>query len=360
MTITSSTFRNNSAFMGGGIFGTGSSSSVSSVVTSPEITNTFSSASLARLTSDSLNSVSFLWNSAVAQGGGLAYKHVYGGLSLTSSLLFQNIASGIKVSWRRALQNTGFYTNNTTQHNTTQHNTTTQHQTQVCAAGDETCAGAGGGIASVYSPLILDRCHLAGNGAFATAEFSPRGGAVFAFYDTHGTRDPGMNMKSRQGNSPYNNPQAIRTVETTFEYNAAAASSSARGGGVWINGGGNFETTNFYNNTALSSLLFGQEANGGGGLYVDRSGLSSTGTNDGAVTLQNTNFIMNTVAKGGSGGGLYARGDSLLKMDALIFEGNVATSSYSVKSAGGAMAMVSGESLRSYYTHYTHPLTTLN
>jgi len=306
--VTDSVFRNNSAFMGGAVFATGDSADVNSIDTSPEITIT--DASNTRLVSDSFLDCEFYSNRAISQGGALSYKHVYGGVTIETSYYYQNIAIGI----------------------------------EVCAHSDETCGGAGGAITAIYSPLKILESLLEGNGAFSTAEFSPRGGAVYAFYDTHGTLDPensGVNL------------MALQATDTTFQYNAASAANNALGGAVWINGGGMVKRCNFFNNTARSSLLFGQDANAGGGIYVHRSGLSSPGSQDGFINLISSHFSQNTVGPGGYGGGVYARGDSFINIEDVQFVDNIAKSSYSIKSAGGGLALVSGVTATIAHTNFT-------
>jgi len=295
--VVSTVFRNNSAFMGGAVFSTGVTTIVDPIDTSPEIT--ISDASNTRLVFDYFDQCEFLNNKAIAQGGAQAYKYVYGGVKVSNSLYYQNIAIGIS----------------------------------VCPYSDETCGGAGGAITSVYSPLKLYGSVVEGNGAFSTAEFFPRGGAVFAFYDTHGTKDP---------ENPESNLMAIEARDTTFQYNAASAASHALGGAVWVNGGGTMSNCKFYNNTATSSLHFGQDANAGGGLYVQRSGMTEGDSNDGYIVLSKSSFVENSVGPGGYGGGVYARGDSVVQIDDVDFVDNVATSSYSIKSAGGGVSFVSG------------------
>ncbi|GMI25158.1 hypothetical protein TeGR_g14038, partial [Tetraparma gracilis] len=152
--VSDSSFLNNSAFMGGALFATGEPAGAAPGATSPAIT--VADASEVRLVSDRVERCEFRGNAAAAQGGAAAAVHVYGGLTLEASRFEGNVARGV----------------------------------ELCPQGDESCAGSGGAVQAVYAPLIIRGGVFDGNGAGTGTEFSPRGGAVFGFYDTHGTLDP--------------------------------------------------------------------------------------------------------------------------------------------------------------------------
>jgi hypothetical protein len=117
---------------------------------------------------------------------------------------------------------------------------------------------------SVYAPLTIIDSFFKNNTAETNTEFPPRGGGLFAFYDTHGTFDP------RDDECP----RALILTGGQFLGNIAYSktSSSSTGGAIWMNGGATIEDVSFEGNMASSETIHSLEYNAGGAIYVQRSG----------------------------------------------------------------------------------------
>lgn len=298
--ISSSFFHRNTAFMGGALFATGDTTDSDPVQISPSIV--VHDASKLRLVSDFIETSTFRENTAGVQGGGVSVMHIYGGVTVESSTLELNLAKGMI----------------------------------MCPQGDETCAGSGGGIISVYAPLTVVKTIFRNNTAETNTEFPPRAGALFAFYDTHGTLDPNDDVI----------PKALTLTGGEFFGNVANSktSSSSTGGAIWINGGATIEDVFFTANMAVSETIHSLEYNAGGAIYVQRSGAIIPDKNftDGPIRMYNNTFTANEVKPGGYGGALFAKGSTEIEVINQRFINNIVTSSQRIKSAGGAVAFVSG------------------
>ena len=301
--VKDTTFVNNWALMGGAVFTTGEGIAALAGAGSFTVTD----ARNVRLVSDWFYNVTFLSNEAQAQGGGLATQHVYGGVGVEKCTIHGNVARGIS----------------------------------QCPQGDESCAGGGGGINSIYAPLLISESSFSENWALTDSEFSPRGGAVFTFYDTHGTYDPFSSVI----------PMACDVTSSIFSFNGAYSSNNcAVGGAIWINGAASIATSSFHANTASSGTIHSLDYNAGGAVYVQRSGaivsVEDGSCASGVIRLHAINFTENEVGGGAGGGGyggaVFAKGETQIELVNLTFTGNRVTSSQRIKSAGGAVALVSG------------------
>eukprot|EP00520_Triparma_pacifica_P008612 CAMPEP_0118649434 /NCGR_PEP_ID=MMETSP0785-20121206/9702_1 /TAXON_ID=91992 /ORGANISM="Bolidomonas pacifica, Strain CCMP 1866" /LENGTH=1849 /DNA_ID=CAMNT_0006541723 /DNA_START=454 /DNA_END=6003 /DNA_ORIENTATION=- len=301
LVVSDCDFYNNTGFMGGALFATGDTTDSDPAQVSPAII--VHDASELRLVSDLIERSMFRENSAEVQGGGINVMHVYDGVKVIDSTLKENVAKGLV----------------------------------MCPQGDETCAGAGGGMISVYAPLTMENTVFRNNTAATNTEFAPRAGGLFAFYDTHGTLDP--NEKEC--------PRALDIKGGLFFGNVAYSktSSTSTGGAIWVNGGASIDNSFFTGNMAASETIHSLDYNAGGAIYVQRSGAiipERNLTDDGPIRMNNNTFTANEVKPGGYGGAIFAKGSTEISLVNQRFFRNVATSSQRIKSAGGAVAFVSG------------------
>ena len=291
--MISSHFEENSAFVGGAVYSTGAAVEPSAPVQSVRVQV---------LVFDNYEDCSFRKNRAELQGGAMRLDSIYGGVSVSSSYFVENSAVGVS----------------------------------LCPGSDETCAGSGGGLMSVYAPLTLSSCSFKNNSAATATQFSPRGGGVFVSYDSSG---PGLMVKDE------GLPKALVVMGGSFVGNVASAlSSGSTGGAIWINGAASIEGTLFHENVANSRTRHSLEYNAGGAIYVGRFANTLHGNNftHGIIVMKENNFTANRVHPGGYGGALFVKGSTDVSLVRETFKHNSVTSSFRLRSAGGAVALVSG------------------